>query len=237
MNHIARYFLISSLLFLLSACSGMPKLFWDTQEGQNDGPVYAKGAASYDGAGDKPRAPLEVPPELRAELEIPETDQVEMAPNSVPVPVQYRKAVAGKAVSLEARQYNIESMNLFSAAADAMTALSMPVNSVDSPSGILTTDWIRKQVGTNSMLNLESLLGGAGKPKAYRHRFVLRIFKTDGDIAPQSRLEVRMISQVFLNNHWVNKQFSNKPRAELFAAVENQLALMQQTPASERSPE
>ncbi|OIO73734.1 MAG: hypothetical protein AUJ57_03930 [Zetaproteobacteria bacterium CG1_02_53_45] len=211
----------------------MPKLFWDVDEGAGTGPAYAKGAA-VDSAGDKPRAPLEVPPELRAELEMPDATAEQIESNgkaTAQLPTQYRQTVAGKAVALDARLYDVQPGQLFSAAVDAMTSLSLPVTSVDSPSGILTSDWVRKGSSNDDMMGLGSLFGNA--PKVYRYRFIVRVFKFNAD---QSRLEVRVLNQSYQNSHWVNKPSNTKLSADLFAAVEKQIGLMPVQPQPAANP-
>jgi len=61
------------MLFSLTACQGGgPKLFWDTDEGTGQ-PAYAQGKGGSAAA--EQRAPLDVPPELRAELQVPSERQ------------------------------------------------------------------------------------------------------------------------------------------------------------------
>ncbi|PJA33143.1 MAG: hypothetical protein CO187_02440 [Zetaproteobacteria bacterium CG_4_9_14_3_um_filter_53_7] len=200
----------------------MPKLFWDTDEGRGTGPAYAKGGA-VDSAGDNPRAPLEVPPELRAELEMPEAGQT--SSNAAQVPVQYRQAVAGKAVALDARLYDVQPNQLLSAVVDAMTSLNLPVGSVDSPSGIVTSDWVRKGSSNDGLMGLGNIFGASSS--VYRYRFIVRVFNAD---AGNSRLEVRTLTQSYQNSHWVNKPANIKLSADLFDAVEKQLGLMPAQP-------
>jgi hypothetical protein len=215
-----------SLLLALSACSSMPQMFWEV-DGQG-GPAYARGASGSPNA--KSRPMLEVPPELRSELELPENEDIGMKAGADKLPKQYRRAVAGKAVALHARLYDVTPKQLFSAVVDAMTSLNLPVDSVDSPSGIITTEWIRK--GSNNaggMFGLGNLFGGfgVGLQKIHRYRFIVRIFKVNADTQFKSRLEVRLLSQVHMNRHWVNRPINNKPGLKLFAAVEKQLGRKQ----------
>ncbi len=227
MTPISRYLLLPFLLLLLSACSGMPKLFWDVEEGTGTGPAYTKSTA-IDGAGDKPRVPLDVPPELRDDLELPAGEQTQASPDSAHVPAQYRKAVAGKAVALDARLYDIPPSQLFSVAVDAMTSLNLPVASVDSPSGIVTSDWIKKSAPNYSQ-GLASLFSNT--ENVVRYRYIVRVFRVD---ETRSRLEVRVLNQQYLNRHWVNKPAHSKYIPELFAAVDKQPGLVRsQLPSDE----
>ncbi len=225
-------FLLYSLLLAFSACSSMPQMFWDT-EGGNGLPVYAKGTSGSSDA--KSRPLLEVPPELKSELKLPGTDDTNKNTGGDNIPEQYRKAVAGKAVALHARLYDVRAERLFSAVVDAMTALNMPVDSVDSPSGVITTEWIRKSsTRSGGMLDLDILgnLFGGGAQKAHRYRFIVRIFKVKADIHLKSRLEVRLLSQVLTNRHWVNRPINKKPGLKLFSAVEKQLGRIQPQPST-----
>jgi len=207
--------------WMLSACSGgMPKLFWDVDDGK---PAYARGQAS--GSQAKGRAPLDVPPELRKEIEVPMPDKVasEAAASSSGVTKEHQQAVAGSAVNLHARRYDFTAPQVFSATIDAMTALNMPVSSVDSPSGTLTTEWVGKDVNSSNVYVLSSVLNmfGQGKPTKVRYRYVVRVLR----VGPtKSQLEVRTLGQQFANNHWSNAPIKMKVSNELFTAVEEQLA-------------
>ncbi len=211
----------------LTACSGgMPKLFWDVDEGK-DQPAYARGS----GAANAPsRAPLDVPPELRTEIELPKAEAVG-AKGGGPLPQKYRASVAGKAVRLDARFYpNRTPAEVFSAVVDAMTALNLPVDSVDSPSGIITSDWVKK--GSTSGM----ILFGFGGSKLVRYRYIVRVYKAQSDKGETgAQLEVRTLGQVFeAGKGWVTKRIKQKPVAELFDAVGEQLA--RQRPAPETRP-
>jgi len=98
-----------------------------------------------------------------------------------------------------------------------MTALNMPVQSVDSASGTITTDWIRRGANNPNFLTGLGLFGSGGI--VTRHRFVVRIFP-DGE---KARLEIRTLAQGFINNHWVNRPLKRKASEEMFVAVEEQL--------------
>jgi len=104
--------------------------------------------------------------------------------------------------------------------------LNIPVQSVDSASGIITSDWIRR--GSNS--GMGSLLGGLMGDNSHaptRHRFIVRVFRMKAVDHPGSKLEIRVLGQMYLNKHWVNKPFKRKISLELFAAVEKQLGRVQ----------
>ncbi len=204
---------------ILTACAGAPKLFWDTNEGK-DKPAYANGSQASAGAA--ARAPLDVPPDLRKEIEVPMPDKVaaDAASQSSGVTPARKQAVAGKAVSLDARRYDFAPAQLFSAVVDAMTALNLPVDSVDSPSGTITTEWIGKDVNTpNTYVTSVLNMFGAATTKV-RYRYIVRVLRA-GD--KSSQLEVRTLGQQYANNHWYNAQLRQKVANDLIGAVEEQL--------------
>jgi len=201
--------LILSSGWLLAACSsGMPQLFYPIEDAQKSAEIATKNS----------RAPLEVPPELRGEATVPIPENI--ARETEPERIR-AKAVTGKAVSLDARIYEQRPGEVFSAVVDAMTSLNMPVDSVDSPSGVITTEWIRKDASTSTayMNSVMNMFGG-GKASHVRHRFVVRILRMQ---KKGTRLEIRTLGQAFINKHWVNKKFKIKLTNDLFSAVEEQL--------------
>jgi len=218
--------------WILSACSGgIPKLFWDVDNGQ---PAYARGHGTNTQA--KGRAPLDVPPELRKDIEVPMPDKVASqaasnAANSSGVTQEHRQAVAGSAVSLNARRYDYTAAQVFSSVIDAMTALNMPVASVDSPSGTLTTEWVGQDVNSSNVYIVSSMLKmfGGGKATKVRYRYVVRVLRVKAGQSQlkQTQLEVRTLGQQF-TNHWQNVPLKKKVSNELFAAVEEQLARLKQ---------
>jgi len=216
--NILRYSFLCTIILTITACSGMPQLFWPTEKG---GSSHAVGNAKVTQA--QARAPLELPPELRADIELPMANKVANAPREV-LSERYTKAVAGKAVTLKARVYDTSADQVFSAVVDAMTSLNIPVESVDSPSGIVTSDWVRS--GSQNYSTFGSMLGQASS--LTRHRFVVRVFrlKTEGGGKEQTRLEVRSLLQVFSNKHWVNTPMNQKHIASFFTTVEEQLGRM-----------
>jgi len=211
---------------LLTGCSGSaPKLFWSTDEG-SDQPAYAQGGKQ--GAAASSRAPLEVPPELMAELTIPAADAVARVNDDKALPEAYRKSVAGKYVALDAKLYDATAGQVFSSAIDAMTALNLPVQSVDSPSGTLTTDWIRKGAGkADAMTMFTNMFDFGTGAVVVRYRYVVRVLRATVEGHEQSRLEIRTIGQIYKGGRWINAQLKRKAADELFVAVEEQLARVQ----------
>jgi len=212
--------LILVLLTLSSCGGGLPKLFWS-----DDGAGSSHSSAAKEKINSEKRTALVVPPELRGEIELPAANEVATQNDSALLPKKYTEAVTGKGVALDARAYPAAADKVFSAAIDAMTSLNLPIQSVDSRSGIITTDWIRK--GTNS--NISTVLGGMvglTGSTPIRHRFVVRVFrmKTAGKVT--SKLEIRVLLQSFIAKHWVNKPAHKKIALELFSAVEEQLTRM-----------
>lgn len=195
----------------MAACEGMPALM----QPFDDKPAYAKGSGSAGKAESRP--PLDVPPDLQSEVSVPIPEQVAVKAQEGTV---VDKKVAGKAVSLDARIFDETAGTVFSSVVDAMTALNMPVESVDSPSGTITTAWIRQDANTQ----VNTLIGGffGGGPEAVRHRFIVRVLRLKE--SGKTQLEIRTLGQAFINRHWVNRPIQRKASEELFSSVEEQLA-------------
>lgn len=207
--------------WLLSACSGgMPKLFWSADSNK---PAYARGESNS--AQGNSRAPLDVPPELRKDIEVPMPNKIAVEAASANVSVaskQYSAAVAGSAVSLDARRYAFAAAQVFSAVVDAMTALNLPVSSVDSPSGTITTEWVSQNVNSaNSYFSAAMKMVGAGGPSKVRYRYVVRVLRVSD---ANTQLEIRTLGQQFSNSHWFSATIKKKVANELFSGVEEQLA-------------
>jgi len=207
-------------ILLMAGCQGlsMPQMFWSSDDSKPD---YARGS------NDNPRtaggrAPLNVPPELRKQIEVPMPDQVaiDAAQGEVKISPEEKKAIAGKAVSLDERIYDQSPAVVFSAVIDAMTATNFPVDSVDSPSGTITTAWIRADSNNmNVYVGAAMNVFGAG-PVHTRYRFIVRVFRMkDG----KTQLQIRTLGQQFSNRHWVNKRLKRKVAGELFSAVEERI--------------
>jgi len=216
------YFVMFILMAFLSGCSEMPKLFWKNDEGRTA--KISKGGSEMAAPS---RAALVVPPALQGKITLPMAEQVATSQgelSSAMIPVAAKKVVAGKAVALDVRLYAVDAAPLFSAVIDAMTALNIPVESVDSPSGTVTSDWMRKDAASSAVGGLANIFGGGGAPRAVRHRFVVRVLRQDLDGTPHSRLEVRTLAQVFQSRHWMNRPIKRKVSNELFSAVEERIA-------------
>lgn len=225
MKRISLLSLTCCLALSLQACSDIlpKKMAWGVDEGAQ--PAYADGG---DATTANARAPLDVPPELRAELEVPAADSVATVSDDTVLPANYRKAVAGKYVALDAKLYEANPGQVFSAMIDAMTALNLPVQSVDSPSGTVTTDWIRKGAGkSNAVSMFGNLFDFGGGPKIVRYRYVVRVMRAMVAGQAQSQLEIRTIGQVYDGHNWVNAQLKQKVADDLFSAFEEQLASAQ----------
>jgi hypothetical protein len=186
----------------------------------DDKPAYANSDPSTGKAAS--REPLDVPPELRAELELPGAEKVASRADEKVLPEKYQEAVAGKAVSLDARVYQLTPAEVFSAVVDAMTSLNIPVESVDSPSGIVTSDWIRMGAHTAGFF-------GGTSGAVTRHRFIVRVYRAKLENKQMTRLEVRVLSQAFADRRWVNQPIKRKVSEELFTAVDEQLTRMKAT--------
>jgi len=205
----------------VAACSSngsiIPKdlIMWH----DDDKPAYAKGGKQAGQAAS--REPLDVPPELRAKLELPGAERVASNVDEKVLPKKYQEAVAGKAVALDARMYQLTPSEVFSAVVDAMTSLNIPVESVDSPSGIVTSDWVRK--GENSV----GLFGGSSG--LTRHRFIVRVYRAKLEDKLMTRLEIRVLGQASQNRRWVNQPIKRNVSEELFTSVDEQLTRMKAT--------
>jgi len=217
-KHSLLILVVSSLI--LVSCSDMPKLFWKENEGSAQQPPGEQASAAPS------QKPLVVPPDLRGDVSVPMPDQV-----ASDQPAQVQQAakrddanVAGTAVALDTRVYNQPVATVFSAVVDAMTSLNMPVVSVDSPSGTITTDWVRKDANNPNVFTPIMSMFGAGGPQLERYRFVVRVLRLNAPAGVKTQLEIRMLGQVFENHHWVNKQVKYKASNDLFSAVEGQLA-------------
>jgi len=207
----------TSTLLLAGCQGGMPQMFWSMDDNKPD---YARG--SRDNSRSEGRAPLDVPPELRKDIEVPMPDKIatEAAQGGARISAREKKMIAGKAVSLDARVYDQNAAQVFSAIIDAMTALNMPVESVDSPSGTITSAWIRiDSSNPNAYVGAAMDMFGAG-PVHTRHRFIVRVFRMkDG----KTQLQIRTLAQQFIRRHWVNKILKRKVANELFTAVEERI--------------
>jgi len=211
MKHTGHYLLLLITLISLSACGSMPKMFWDTDEDST--------------SVQDSRGPLNLPPELRGELTLPAVDEdAPLTATAAPLPEKYEVIVtkAGKKVALNARLYDVMAGQLLSSVVDAMTQMNLPVNSVDSSSGIITTDWVRKG---DSALS-DSILGSIGMSRIsiIRYRFIVRIFRLKEGGSHSSRAEVHLLTQAYQNGHWLNKRSLPKRTDELFSAIEDQVA-------------
>ncbi|MDQ6961485.1 MAG: hypothetical protein Q9M28_02995 [Mariprofundaceae bacterium] len=207
---------------LLVGCADLPPIFMSHEDGQK------KATATETNVGQEPsRQALEVPPELRGKVSVPTPEKIASAPDAVAVkrvnqaigePIAADKeAVVGKHFTLDTRMYDQSTATVFSSVVDAMTSLNIPVQSVDSPSGVLTSDWIRQDAGTLQAA-VSTMIGG-GK-NSVRYRYVIRVLKND---KAKTLLQVRTLGQVFTNRHWVNRQIQRKVSNELFSAVEERL--------------
>jgi len=212
--------LLSTLI--LASCSSMPKMFWSENEGKNNQTIGPGG----DDAKTPSRPPLVVPPDLRGQVSVPMPDKVAASetPAMQKAKAKEKAEVAGTAVALDSRVYDQDTATVFSSVVDAMTALNMPVQSVDSPSGTITTDWVRKDASSPNVFTPVLNLFGGAESSFTRYRFVVRVLRLDTPKGVKTQLEIRTLGQVFQNSHWVNKPVKEKVSNDLFSAVGDQLA-------------
>jgi len=212
-TYFSKVLSIVAVMLLVGCSSGMPQLFWSTDEGADTG-------RSHVAVKSETRPALDVPPSLRGEVELPDAGAIAVQKS---MPERYKKSVVGKSVALDARLYNASVGAVFSAVVDGMTALSLPVQSVDSASGTITTDWVRTDVNNPSVNSLFNAFGGGG-PQAVRYRYIARVLRETSNEVVKTRLEVRTMAQVFNSGHWVNKKLTRKRANELFSRVEELLS-------------
>ncbi|MDQ6968353.1 MAG: hypothetical protein Q9M14_06710 [Mariprofundaceae bacterium] len=193
--------------------SGGTQMFWGTDEGAGKSKTHAQIQADS-------RPALDVPPSLRGEVEVPDAGAIAV---QKALPERYKKITKGKKVSLDARLYDASIGDVFSSVVDAMGSLNLPVQSVDSASGTVTTDWVRTDANNPSMNSLLNVFGGGG-PQAIRYRYLARVLRESSEEVVKTRLEIRTMGQAFSSGHWVNKKLTRKRADELFSRVEELLA-------------
>ena len=200
-------------LVLTGCMSGGTKMLWSSDEGAGKSQTHEQLKTDT-------RPALDIPPSLRGEVEVPDAGAIAVRKT---VSERYKKTVAGKRVALDARLYDASAASVFSAVLDGMTALNLPVESVDSASGTITTDWVRTGANNPSVNSALSFLGGGG-PRAIRYRYVVRVLRETLDNVRKTRLEIRLMGQTFGNGHWTNKKLTRKRSEELFSRVGELLA-------------
>jgi len=202
------------MIMLLAGCSsGGPKLFWGADEGTEKSATQAQVQSDV-------RPALDIPPSLRGEVEVPDAGAIAV---QKAVPERYKKTLAGKQVALDARLYNASVAAVFSATVDGMAALNLPVQSVDSASGTITTDWVRTDANSPNVNSALSFFGG-GAALATRYRYMIRVLRETSDGVTKTRLEIHTMAQAFRNGHWTNKKLTRRRADELFSRIEEILA-------------
>jgi len=191
--------------FMLTACAEKALSLFG-----NDEPAYAQGSDAS-GRTSSPVSPDELPA-LRGKAGVPMPDQVAVKEQGMVID----KGSDGKTVSLDTRRYDAGAGLVFSSVIDAMTALNMAIQSVDSPAGTVTTEWVFQDANNDSITLTE------GKTRPVRYRFTVRVqrLKASG----KTQLEIRTLGQALIKQHWVNMPIKRKVSGELFSAVEEQLA-------------
>lgn len=214
---------------VLASCTDRPFIYTNDNA---DKPAYSQESGGRASA--ESRAPLDVPPELR-NVQVPQPEKIATSGGESSAQSTTDETVAGRAVSLDGRLYNVDAATVFSSVVDAMTALNLPVQSVDSPSGTITTDWVRQGADNPNLAAsaLDGLFGGDGV-QAVRYRFVVRTLRQTEEGVSRTRLEIRTIGQAYINRHWVNRPIQRKVSAELFGAVEERLNAMEPAPQSQQ---
>ncbi|MDQ6955274.1 MAG: hypothetical protein Q9M20_07505 [Mariprofundaceae bacterium] len=194
--------------------SGGSKMLWSVDEGAGKTPSQAAVVQS------ESRPALDIPPSLRGTIEVPDAGGIAVHKK---IPKRYQATLKGKKVALDARLYDASTGSVFSAVIDGMGALNLPVQSIDSASGTITTDWIRTDANNPNVNTLLNAFGGGG-PQAIRYRYVARVLRESLETAVKTRLEIRTMAQTYQNGHWTNKKLARKRANELFSSVEEMLA-------------
>ena len=205
-----------AVLGLTGCVSKDTKLFWAAGEGGKASTVEKKVVAES-------RPPLDIPPSLLGKVDMPHAEQIAVVKR---MPKRISKKISGKQVALDSKIYDRSSADVFSAVLDAMTGLNLPVQSVDSASGTITTDWVRKR---SKSASYSSTMGGSGV-MAVRYRFVTRVLNQsmkadDGVDKIVTRFEIHTVAQAYKNNHWSNAKLARRFAKELFSRVDENLSL------------
>jgi len=202
-----------AVLGLAGCVSKDTKFFWATGDGGKASTVEKKVVAES-------RPPLDIPPGLLGKVDMPHAEQIAVVKT---MPKRISKKISGKQVALDAKIYERSTADVFSAVLDAMTGLNLPVQSVDSASGTITTDWVRKN---SKSANYLSIIGGSGV-MAVRYRFVTRVLnqsmKADGGEKTVTRFEIHTVAQAYKNNHWSNTKLARRFAKELFSRIDENL--------------
>jgi len=191
--------------FVLAACAGKTlNIFGDNE------PAYVQGTDAS-GRTPSPASPDELPA-VRGEAGVPMPDQVAVKEQGMVI----GKVFDSRTASLDTRKYDAGAGLVFSSVIDAMTALNMAIQSVDSPTGAITTEWVFQDANSESI----TLTEGKTRPERYRFTVRVRRLKASG----KTQLEIRTLGQALIKQHWVNRPIKRKVSVELFGAVEEQLA-------------
>jgi len=208
------------MLSLTGCVNKDTKFLWSNDEGAKTSKVETVRAAES-------RPALDVPPSLLGQVSLPHAESVAVVKKA---PKRMLEGVAGKKVALDAKIYEQSTDEVFAAAVDAMTGLKLPLQGVDSASGTLTTDWVRKLVKSG----LSSSVLGGNKATNIRYRFIVRVLKQtltgdDGHDKDITRFEVHTVAQGYKNHQWSNVKLARRFSNELFSRVEENLAKLSST--------
>jgi len=130
-------------------------------------------------------------------------------------PAGIDKAFAEKTVVVDSRIFDASADQVFSAVIDAMTALNIPVQRVDSPHGVISTEWIFLNADRTT-ITLQK-----GKRITIRYRLLVRIFRNPDNA--RSQVEIRTLAQQRNRDTWTRIRLRRKVSLELFDAVREQL--------------
>ncbi|MDX8391760.1 MAG: hypothetical protein R8K53_04235 [Mariprofundaceae bacterium] len=207
-----RFLFFLMIPIALSACADFKSLL-------NDGKATKTAAGSG-------RMPLDIPPELREKIDLPSPDKVaeNVARSSVNPNSGEKEAIVGRELRLDTRAYDHRPTVVFSAVVDAMTSLNLPVESVDSPSGMVITDWVRPNANSPNAFVGATMDMFSAKSRFIRYRFVVRVFRSGEG---KSELQIQTLGQQYINRHWVNKGLKHTAARKLFTMIEERLGNVQ----------
>jgi len=190
---------------MLTACSGKTFSLFGDNELENAQVAGDSGMAQA--------------PDSQGEMSHPRGDASVPLPGQVAVKEHIAgidQAIAGEKATLDTRIYDDSASRVFSSVVDALTALNMPIQRVNSSSGLITTDWIWQNANTVNVALSN------GRMQTVRYRFFVRLARRPS--SGKVQLEIRTLGQTRIDKEWVTGPLKRKVSEELFSAVEEQLA-------------
>jgi len=200
--------------FILAAC-GNGKTFNPLSGSESP---YVEGSDDSGAPESSARKPAKPSPRKEAGVPMPELVALKKPGSAID------QAFYGKTVSLNAMVYDASAASVLSSVVDAMTALNMPVQRVDSTSGTITTEWIWQGADNENITLIE------GKRQTLRYRFSVLVLRLKD--SAKTKLVVRTLAQTRIAKKWVDSALKRRASEELFAAVQEQLARVSSKPVA-----